>query len=122
MGYAGPDHLVQVGRPIALKRAFANLIENAVKYGTPPQIDLTSGEQCVIVAIRDRGPGIPPEALDHVFKPFYRHDKSRNRATGGFGLGLTAAQAIVRGHGGDIVLKNRADGGLEAIVTLPRVG
>jgi signal transduction histidine kinase len=66
-----------------------------------------------------RGPGIPPEALDSVFRPYYRHDKSRNRTTGGVGLGLTVAQAIVQGHGGEITLNNRSGGGLEVRIVLP---
>jgi signal transduction histidine kinase len=73
----------------------------------------------LVVAIRDRGPGIPPDALDNVFRPYYRLDKSRNRTTGGVGLGLTVAQAIIQGHGGEIILTNRPEGGLEARIVLP---
>jgi signal transduction histidine kinase len=73
----------------------------------------------LVVAIRDRGPGIPPDALDNVFRPYYRVDRSRNRTTGGVGLGLTVAQAIIQGHGGEIILKNRPEGGLEARIVLP---
>lgn len=120
VSYAGPSHIVHKGRPIALKRAFTNLIENAVKYATPPRIELACRDDALTVTIRDHGPGIPPDVLDRVFRPFYRLDKSRNRETGGIGLGLTAAQATIRGHGGDILLRNHPDGGLEAIVTLPR--
>ena len=118
--YSGPSLMAYTGRPLALKRAFTNLIENAVKYGTPPKVTLALTDEGVIVTIRDDGPGIPEEAMDQVFKPFYRVDKSRNRMTGGVGLGLTAAQAIVRGHGGDIVLSNHLKGGLEARIVLPR--
>jgi signal transduction histidine kinase len=71
--------------------------------------------------VRDQGPGIPTEALERVFSPFYRLESSRNRTTGGVGLGLTAALAIIRGHGGDVVLSNLPDGGLGALVTLPRI-
>lgn len=121
IGYVGPAHAVYCGRPFGLKRAFTNLIENAVKYGTPPEIQLCCREKSVTVAVRDRGPGIPPDALARVFTPFFRVDRSRNRATGGVGLGLTAAQAIISGHGGDITLSNQHTGGLEALVTLPHV-
>jgi signal transduction histidine kinase len=121
VGYAGPAHADYCGRPFGLKRAFTNLVDNAVKYATPPQIQLSCREKVVTVAVRDRGPGIPPDALARVFAPFFRVDPSRNRATGGVGLGLTAAQAIVSGHGGDITLCNQSAGGLEALVTLPRV-
>jgi len=119
IGYAGPAHAVYRGRPFALKRAFTNLIDNAAKYGKTADIELSLEETALVVAIRDRGPGIPPNALDDVFRPYYRVDKSRNRSTGGVGLGLTVAQAIVQGHGGEITLKNRPEGGLEARVVLP---
>jgi signal transduction histidine kinase len=119
IGYTGPAHAVYRGRPFALKRAFTNLIDNAAKYATTPEIELSWEEAALVVAIRDRGPGIPPDALDNVFRPYYRIDKSRNRATGGVGLGLTVAQAIVQGHGGEIILKNRPGGGLEARIVLP---
>jgi signal transduction histidine kinase len=119
IGYVGPSHAVYRGRPFALKRAFTNLIDNAAKYAKNPEIELSCEETALIVAIRDRGPGIPPDALDSVFRPYYRVDKSRNRATGGVGLGLTVAQAIVQGHGGEIILRNRPEGGLEARIVLP---
>lgn len=119
--YIGPSHITCWGRPLALKRAFTNLVENAIKYATPPEIELSCESETVVVEIRDRGPGIPPSAFDHVFDPYYRLDKSRNPNSGGFGLGLTAAQAIVREHGGDVILSNRAEGGLKACVTLPRI-
>jgi signal transduction histidine kinase len=121
IAYAGPAHAVYRGRPFALKRAFANLIENVVKYGTPPTIELTCKEKTVTIMVRDQGPGIPTEALARVFSPFCRLESSRNRATGGVGLGLTAALAIIRGHGGDISLANLPAGGLGALVTLPRI-
>jgi len=117
--YTGPAHAVYRGRPFALKRAFTNLIDNAAKYAKTPEIELSREETALVVAIRDRGPGIPADALDNVFRPYYRIDKSRNRTTGGVGLGLTVAQAIVQGHGGEIILENRPGGGLEARIVLP---
>jgi signal transduction histidine kinase len=119
VGYAGPAHAVYQGRPLALKRAFTNLIDNAAKYAKTPEIELSCDAAALVVAIRDRGPGIPADAIENVFRPYYRVDKSRNRTTGGVGLGLTVAQAIVQGHGGEIILKNRAEGGLEARIVLP---
>jgi signal transduction histidine kinase len=119
ISYAGLAHAVYWGRPLTLKRAFTNLIDNAAKYGKFAEIELSREEKAFVVAIRDRGPGIPPDALEEVFRPYYRVDKSRNRSTGGVGLGLTVAQGIVQGHGGEIILRNRAAGGLEARIILP---
>ena len=117
--YAGPAHAAYCGRPLTLKRAFSNLIDNAAKYGKRTEIELSCEETAFVVTIKDSGPGIPPEALDDVFRPYYRVDKSRNRCTGGVGLGLTVAQGIIQGHGGEITLKNRPEGGLQARVVLP---
>jgi signal transduction histidine kinase len=117
--YNGTEHVPFRGRPFALKRAFENLVDNAVKYGREPELELRCSEQRFVVVVRDSGPGIPPEAAEKVFTPFYRLERSRNRATGGAGLGLTSAQAVVRGHGGEISLRNRSTGGLEVEVTLP---
>jgi signal transduction histidine kinase len=73
----------------------------------------------VTIDIDDEGPGLPPEVLERVFEPFFRVEESRNRETGGMGLGLTIARNILRAHGGDVVLLNRAEGGLRARVYLP---
>jgi signal transduction histidine kinase len=119
IAYEGPAHAVCHGRPFALKRAFTNLVENAVKYAGPPGIMLRQEADRLVVTVRDGGPGIPEEAMEKVFNPYFRVESSRNRTSGGVGLGLTAAQSIIRGHGGEIVLKNRPEGGLDAEVTLP---
>jgi hypothetical protein len=73
----------------------------------------------VQIAIEDDGPGIPPEAMEAVFEPFRRLETSRNRETGGSGLGLSIARNIIRAHGGDILLENLPQGGLRTTVTLP---
>jgi signal transduction histidine kinase len=117
--YHGPEHTPFRGRPFALKRAFTNLVDNAVKHGGAAEVELLCTLREFSVAVRDNGPGIPPEMFERVFAPFYRLDASRNRATGGVGLGLTSARDVIRGHGGDIALRNRASGGLEVEVTLP---
>jgi signal transduction histidine kinase len=117
--YDGPAHAVYKGRPLALKRAVTNLVENALKYATPPSLELLQETRAYVVVVRDRGPGIPEHALENVFLPYYRLEKSRNRNTGGVGLGLTVVQAIVQGHGGEVMLKNLPSGGLEARVLLP---
>ena len=70
--------------------------------------------------VLDDGPGIPQAQLEQVFEPFFRIEASRSRATGGTGLGLGIARNIARAHGGDVVLRNRPQGGLEAVLTLPR--
>jgi signal transduction histidine kinase len=119
LSYTGPAHAMFRGRPFALKRALTNLIDNAVKYGTTPEIGLARDHTSWSITIKDRGPGIPAESLDSVFHPYYRVDKSRSRTTGGVGLGLTVAQAIVHAHGGKIVLRNRGGGGLEVRLILP---
>jgi len=118
--YAGPDRMVVQGRPIALKRAFGNLIGNAVKYAGAAQVSLAPPEKGQItITIDDDGPGIPPAELERVFAPFYRVERSRSRETGGTGLGLSVTRTILRAHGGDVTLANRAGGGLRATVTLP---
>ena len=118
--YEGPVHSVVDARSVALRRAFANLMDNAIAYGGGCRVRLMPEEGQVRVEIDDDGPGIPPEQMEKVFAPFYRLDPSRNKATGGVGLGLSTARTIVRGHGGDITLANRPEGGLRATVTLPR--
>ncbi len=120
LSYAGPPHLTVRARPLALKRALANLIANAVSYGGSARVRLEAPLAGTIgVAIEDAGPGIPPQELDRVFEPFHRVESSRNRETGGVGLGLPIARNILRAHGGDVTLSNRPGGGARALVTLP---
>lgn len=107
-------------RRVALKRAFSNLIDNAIKYGKRAVVTIEETGDEIDVTVDDDGPGIPEEHLEHVFKPFYRVDSSRGRGAGGVGLGLSTAQAIIQGHGGTIRIENRADGGTRVRVSLPR--
>ncbi|MFV0623133.1 ATP-binding protein [Sphingomonas sp. ac-8] len=107
-------------RPTLMRRAVRNLIENAVKYAGATEVRLVADPARVRIEVADRGPGIPPEQLAAVFQPFTRVESSRNRETGGIGLGLALAQAIVREAGGEITLANREGGGLLATITLPR--
>jgi len=111
--------IVLRGRHLALKRAFNNLIVNAVSYGRQARVVVARGSQRVEVMIDDDGPGIPVEHRETVFAPFYRLESSRNRDTGGTGLGLTVARTIIRGHGGDVTLHDSPSGGLRVRVTLP---
>lgn len=117
--FSGPPRLVYVGRPLGLKRVITNLVENALKYASEPAIELRGDEKQVIVRVLDRGPGIPDNRYEQVFVPFYRLEGSRNKNTGGVGLGLSAARAIVLEHGGELTVRNRKIGGLEARVVLP---
>jgi signal transduction histidine kinase len=118
--FSGPDHLVVRARPFALKRALTNLISNAVKYGGCARVTLGGVEaRQITLAIEDEGPGIPASDAERLFQPFQRLETSRNRETGGIGLGLTIARNILRSHGGDVLLGNRATGGARATVILP---
>lgn len=115
---AGPRAVVR-GDPGALRRLFANLIDNAARYGTSAALDWSITGNLAIIHIDDRGPGIDPIRAEWLFEPFVRGDPSRNRATGGSGLGLAIVRSIARRHGGDATLANRAEGGARATVTLP---
>ncbi len=108
------------GAPNALKRCLGNLIDNAIKYGMRAEIVLQDSEKRLEIRIRDHGPGIPETLLERVFEPFFRLEESRSRDTGGTGLGLSIARSIAQAHGGELVLCNAADGGLEAVISLPR--
>ncbi len=106
-------------RPFALKRAVGNLIDNATFYGKRARVRVEPAKDEVRIVVEDEGPGIPTADLERVFDPFVRLENSRSRETGGAGLGLSIARSIFRAHGGDLVLENRAEGGLRAIGTLP---
>lgn len=118
--YQGPGHLTVDGRPVALRRALANLMDNAIAYGGGCRVGLAAEDGHARITIDDDGPGIPVEEAEKVFAPFYRLERSRSRDTGGVGLGLSTARTILRRHGGDVTLANRPEGGLRATVLLPR--
>jgi len=118
--YRGPDRLPFTGRPVALRRAIANLVDNALRYGGEADLLLEDAAEGVRLTVADRGPGIPADQREAVFGPFYRLESSRSRETGGTGLGLAVARSVVRGHGGDITLHDREGGGLAVEVVLPR--
>ncbi|MEN6587109.1 MAG: ATP-binding protein [Sulfuricella sp.] len=107
-------------KPAALKRCLGNLIDNAVKYGKSATVTVNDHGKQLQIHIQDQGQGIPEAELERVFEPFYRRESSRSRDTGGTGLGLGIARNIAQMHGGDLSLHNHPDGGLEAILTLPR--
>lgn len=104
----------------ALRRCIDNLVDNAVRYGDAAHIRLLDAPDRVCIEISDRGPGIPEDELDKVLEPFYRLEGSRNRSTGGVGLGLSIAYDIARRHQGRLLLRNGPEGGLVATLELPR--
>ncbi|MEZ5490202.1 MAG: ATP-binding protein [Gammaproteobacteria bacterium] len=114
------DRFEIAGDPIALRRLFENLLDNARSYGNG-QISLCTifDGKNFVVRVEDNGPGLPEDQLEDVFEPFYRQDSSRSRQTGGSGLGLGIARAIARAHGASLELENRPAGGLSAIVSFP---
>lgn len=106
-------------KTMALRRAITNLLDNAVKYGGGARIGLSDGDGEITVTVDDDGPGIPEAQLGEVLQPFHRLETSRNRETGGIGLGLAIAASVAAAHGGELVLANRPEGGLRATLRLP---
>jgi signal transduction histidine kinase len=104
----------------ALKHCLANIIDNACKYGGKAQVVVQDGEQEVVIKVRDFGQGVPESELEKVFEPFYRLESSRSRDTGGTGLGLAIARNVAQLHRGQVSIRNHPEGGLEAILALPR--
>lgn len=115
---AGAD-IVLTADDLALKSLFVNLIENAIVYGGRAVVRLWQNDDNVVVEIDDFGPGLPDAELEKVFEPFYRTEPSRNRETGGIGLGLTLVRSVAVAHGGTAILENRMPKGLRARVVLP---
>lgn len=109
------------GKPLALKRCLSNLINNGIFYGAKVRIDIVDSRHELKIYIVDNGPGIPENELEKVFEPYVRLEGSRNRNTGGAGLGLSIARNIAHAHGGQLRLRNRIGSGLEAAVILPRI-
>ncbi|WP_404712839.1 ATP-binding protein [Sphingomonas sp. MMS24-J13] len=106
-------------QPDLLRRALRNLIENAIVYGGGAEVSVGQGAGGTYIRVVDHGPGIPPDQFDQVLQPFYRLEKSRNRATGGSGLGLAIAGSIAANHGGRLVLSTTDPHGLTAELLLP---
>jgi len=118
--YEGPDHFDIRCRPVAIRRAFANLIANGCKYGEAVHIVLEAEDDWVSIAFRDRGAGISVEDAERAFAPFVRLETSRGRETGGTGLGLTIGRDVIRSHGGEIGFER--EGAFTVRVRLPRRG
>ncbi|MCQ2735212.1 MAG: ATP-binding protein [Alphaproteobacteria bacterium] len=107
------------GREQALRRAITNVIENAFHYGKTIAVKLESDNKRLELSVDDDGPGIPPEKRDDVFKAFYRVEGSRNKETGGVGLGLSIAKDVIVSHGGSIQLSESELGGLRVLISIP---
>ncbi len=103
-------------RPVLIRRALRNVIGNGIEYGDSAKITVQQEGDKVAIIVDDNGPGIPPDKIEQMFEAFARAEGSRNRETGGSGLGLTIARAILRSHSGDVRLENRAEGGLRVWV------
>jgi signal transduction histidine kinase len=116
-----PGQVVVQGRHVGLKRAFQNLVGNALRFGSEVRATVRIEGSDVVVAIDDNGPGIPEDKLEVVTEPFVRLEDSRNAETGGVGLGLTIAKSLLSADGGSLALANRVGGGLSAVVRLQRV-
>ena len=115
-----------MGSPELLGRAVENVIRNAIAYtaeGTSVEIQLFDedrfGEPFAVLQVRDCGPGVPEAALKSIFRPFYRLDLSRQRSTGGYGVGLAITERAVRLHGGMVCARNAPEGGLIVEMRLP---
>lgn len=118
--YEGPDRLVVMARAVPLRRAMSNLIENALHYGGNVCVRLSAEKGSVALAIEDDGPGIPEEHMGKVLQPFIRLDTARTRDTAGMGLGLPIVERSLRSEGANLILENRAEGGLRALIRLPQ--
>lgn len=117
--FTGEERIVLPVHVTWLRRALRNLISNALRYGGQADVSLLRESGTVVLRVEDNGPGIPADQIARMLEPFQRGEASRNRATGGAGLGLTLARAIAEQHGGELVLANRPEGGLRAEIRLP---
>ena len=117
---AAPSSLPLAVRPLALKRALGNLVQNAVAYAGTCTIRLVPPDRGMVrLLVEDDGPGIPEAEIERLMQPFQRGEPSRSRETGGAGLGLAIARSVARAHGGELVLENRSPRGLRASLSLP---
>ncbi len=117
--FSGPRDVTISCRPLALRRAFTNVVDNAIKYGDKAEVTLISESSRAIIVVDDEGPGIPLTERDKVFDPFYRIEDARSPDKAGVGLGLSVTRSIVLEHGGEIVLAEAKNGGLRVRLELP---
>ena len=118
VAYDGTELLV-LAKPLALKRAIGNLLDNALYYGERAEIAVRACEGWIEISVRDHGPGVLEDAFASLFEPYVRLAHGRERNDGGMGLGLGIASGVVEGHGGQLVLANHPEGGLNAVIRLP---
>lgn len=119
--YEGPEHLEVSIRPMTLKRALVNLVENGIHYADQVWLKLEATDTHIAICVEDDGPGIPEEALRTVLEPFVRLDRARARDTLGLGLGLSIVAKAVESEEGTLRLHNRREGGLRAQILLTRI-
>jgi signal transduction histidine kinase len=110
---------VALVRPQQIRRALRNLIENAIVYGERAHVSVVREDGAIRLVVADDGPGIAEDRMEEMIEPFTRMEGSRNRETGGAGLGLALVRAIMAEHGGALRLANRTGGGLEASLVIP---
>jgi signal transduction histidine kinase len=115
------ENIHAVCQPVGIRRALTNIIENGIFYGEQIFVEMHQADDNVIINVDDDGPGIELQHREQVFTPFYRLESSRNRETGGAGLGLSIAQTIVHAHGGMIKLLDSPMGGLRVRIVLPNI-
>jgi len=120
------DEVVLLGSPALIHSAIENVVRNAMRHtreNTEVEIrlrrELSLGRNAAIISVIDSGPGVPQDALEKLFRPFYRIDDSRGRQTGGVGLGLAITERAIRLHGGTVHASNRPEGGLRVDIRLP---
>jgi len=118
VGYAESGLSVRA-KPLALKRAIGNLLDNALFYGKRAEINARSEAGAVTIAVRDHGPGVPEDAFASLFDPYVRLAHGREQNDGGMGLGLGIARSVIEAHGGQLILENHPEGGLNATIRLP---
>ena len=113
------EPLVMEGDALALKAALENLVGNALRYAGDAEVRVVREDDHAVLEVRDHGPGVSDDDLPRIFEPFFRGERSRNRDTGGIGLGLASVRAMARAHGGDVQLSNHDEGGVLARIILP---
>jgi len=113
------DSVVVEGDPVALRTVIDNLLSNAIRYAGDAEVMVARDGRTAVLEVRDHGPGLPDDDLERAFEPFFRGEQSRNRETGGLGLGLASVRGVIHRHGGEVSIGNHPDGGLVARIRLP---